>query len=104
MDRERILAASRAENRRGDERARHIDYESFTVGAILMAAMFAVLYFVRRVLRGEEAYDLLALFFTLYAGRYATLAFYERRRRYILTALLGGAAALAGLALFFLKG
>ena len=100
MDRERILAASRAENRRGDERARHIDYESFTVGAILMAAVFAVLYFVR----GEEAYDLLALFFTLYAGRYATLAFYERRRRYILTALLGGAAALAGLALFFLKG
>ena len=69
-----------------------------------MAVVFAVLYFVRRVLRGEEAYDLLALFFTLYAGRYATLAFYERRRRYILTALLGGAAALAGLALFFLKG
>lgn len=55
MDRERILAASRAENRRGDERARHIDYESFTVGTILMAVMFAVLYFVRRVLRGEEA-------------------------------------------------
>ena len=104
MDRERILAASRAENRRGDERARHIDYESFTVGAILMAAMFAVLYLARRVFRGEAAYDLLALFFTLYAGRYATLAYYEHRRRDLLVALLGGAAALLNLALFFLKG
>ena len=68
-----------------------------------MAAVFAVLYFVRRVLRARRPMTCwpsssLSTPGVCHAGLLRAPAAVH------LTALLGGAAALAGLALFFLKG
>ena len=67
MNKEEILARSRQENQDGDERERTLSMKAKAAGAIGMAIMFVILVCVKMA-RGQNVYDLLALYFSFFAA------------------------------------
>lgn len=67
MTKEEILERSRKENRYSDERDKIILAQSTTYGAIGMAIMFVILFSIRLFIKGEQAYDLFAMYFSFLA-------------------------------------
>lgn len=68
MDREEILAKSRLENRRWDERERRMADEAGTWGVIAMAAAVVSVFLIRMFFKGGNPYDLLAILFVYLAA------------------------------------
>ena len=68
MDREEILAQSRLENRRGDERERRMADEASVWGAVAMAMAVASVFLIRMFFKGGAPHDLLAILFVYLAA------------------------------------
>lgn len=67
MNKEEILEKSRKENRQTDERERILSSQAMNYGAVGMAIVFIILYFVQMSKEGH-AYNLLALYFSYLAS------------------------------------
>ena len=68
MDKEKILAMSREENKNMDEREKLVNDESGIVGLMCMSVMCIILFSYKAFVLGENAYDLLALYSSALMG------------------------------------
>lgn len=68
MDKEKILAMSREENKNMDEREKLVNDKSGIVGLMCMSVMCIILFSYKAFVLGENAYDLLALYASALMG------------------------------------
>ena len=86
MDKEKILAMSREENKNMDEREKLVNDQSGIVGLMCMTVMCIILFSYKAFVLGENAYDLLALYSSALMG--TNLYQYKKLRKKIY--LIGG--------------
>ena len=70
MNKEDILARSRAENKGQDERETVIATQAFVSGGLGMAVMMLIIMLINLFTKRENAYDLFALYFSFLASGY----------------------------------
>lgn len=86
MDKEKILAMSREENKNMDEREKLVNDKSGIVGLMCMSVMCIILFSYKAFVLGENACDLLAL----YASALMGTNFYQYKQLKKKSYLIGG--------------
>lgn len=104
MDRDEILAKSRLENQRWDERERKMADEAGTWGIIAVAVAVACIFLIRVLFKGGNPYDLLAILFVYLAAANAYKWNKTRSRQTFLVAMIYGVGAIAWLCAYAVAG
>lgn len=104
MDRDEILAKSRLENQRWDERERKMADEAGTWGIIAVAVAVACIFLIRVLFKGGNPYDLLAILFVYLAAANAYKWNKTRSRQTFLVAMIYGVGAIAWLCAYAIAG
>lgn len=104
MDRDEILAQSRLENRRWDERERKMTDEASTWGIIAVAVAVVCVFLIRMFSEGGNPYDLLAILFVYLAAASAYKWNKARSRWTLLAAIIYGVGAIGWLCAYAVVG
>ena len=104
MDRDEILAQSRLENRRWDERERRMADEAGTWGIIAVAIAVACVFLIRVLFKGGNPYDLFAILFVYLAAANAYKWNKARSRCTLLVTMLYAVIAIGSLCAYAIAG
>lgn len=104
MDRDEILAQSRLDNRRWDERERRMADEAGTWGIIAVAIAVACVFLIRVLFKGGNPYDLLAILFVYLAAANAYKWNKARSRWTLLVTMLYAVIAIGSLCAYAIAG
>lgn len=104
MDRDEILAKSRLENRRWDERERKMADEAGTWGIIAVAVAVVCVFLIRMFSEGGNPYDLFAILFVYLAAASAYKWNKARSRWTLLAAMIYGVGAIGWLCAYAVAG